>query len=285
MELTISANSANALIRTSGIAASEATTLLAAASGLTRERLITQDGFDAGVVERYRSLCARRAKGEPIAYLIGEREFYGRVFLVTHEVLIPRPETELLVDRALQKTFDRARVLDLGTGSGTVAVSFACENPTLRVVATDISPGALDVARQNARRLGAHIDFVESDWFSAFGAAGGCAADCTEPGAGHRFDVIVSNPPYIAAGDRHLVQGDLRFEPRLAQIGGADGLSEIRAIVRGCSAHLGSGGWLLLEHGYDQADAVRALLAEAGFTEIECSRDLAGIGRVSAGRR
>jgi release factor glutamine methyltransferase len=218
----------------------------------------------------YSSLIERRAAGEPVAYLIGRREFYGREFVVSSAVLIPRPETELLVETGAAKLrgLDHARVLDLGAGSGCVAITLALETRA-QVVAVDVSAAALAVARQNAGRLGAHVDLLESDWFSSLAG---------------RFELIVANPPYIAEGDPHLVQGDLRFEPAGALACGADGLSAIRRIVAGAPAHLNAEGWLFFEHGYDQAHAVRELLDSAGFTDIEQHRDLAGIVRVSGGR-
>ena len=222
--------------------------------------------------EGFAALVERRACGEPVAYLLGFREFYGREFSVTPDVLIPRPETELLVEMARQKVCPggTADILDLGTGSGCVAITLALELPAARVAAADISAAALAVAHANATLLGAAVDFVESDWFAAF--------------AGRRFDCIVTNPPYVAAGDPHLDQGDLRFEPPAALHCGADGLDAIRRIVGDAPRHLEPGGWLLLEHGYDQAAVLHELLAAAGFADIEQHRDLAGIVRVSGGR-
>jgi release factor glutamine methyltransferase len=216
---------------------------------------------------------ARRAAGEPVAYLLGLREFYGRDFAVTPDVLIPRPETELLVDIAVEKVGadGTVNILDLGTGSGCLAVTLALELPLARVTAVDVSPAALDVAHGNAARLGARVAFVASDWFAALPPA--------------RYDLIVANPPYIAAGDPHLAQGDLRFEPAGALTDHADGLAAIRRIVMAAPHWLVPGGWLFFEHGYDQAAAVHALLADAGFAAIEQRRDLAGIVRASGGRR
>ena len=224
-----------------------------------------------GVVgsERFSALASRRAAGEPVAYLVGSREFYGRDFAVSPAVLIPRPETELLVDLAKAGPAP-SRILDLGTGSGCLAITLALEMPDAEVTAVDVSPGALAVSRGNAERLGAHVRFIESDWFSAV--------------QGERFDFIVSNPPYVADGDPHLSQGDLRFEPMTALACGRDGLDAIRHLVREAPMHLLPGGRLLFEHGYDQADAVAALLAAAGYGDIERHHDLAGIVRVSGGR-
>ena len=215
---------------------------------------------------------ARRAAGEPLAYLVGESEFRGRVFQVSPAVLIPRPETEVLLDLALERLAGRQSpdVVDLGTGSGIVAISLALECPEARVSAVDLSPGALAVARNNAGRLGAKVDFHEGDWFA--------------PLAGRQFDLIVSNPPYVAEGDPHLALNGLPHEPRLAltdQEPGGNGLACIRRIVADAATHLKPGGWLLFEHGYDQGEASRNLLAAAGFKEAFTHPDLAGIARVS----
>ncbi len=230
------------------------------------------DQLPRSTAEAFAALVERRACGEPVAYLLGFREFYGREFSVTPDVLIPRPETELLVEIGQKKVgaSDTASLLDLGTGSGCVAITLALELPQARVAAADISVAALAVARANATLLGANVSFIESDWLARFGD--------------RRFDVILSNPPYVAAADTHLTEGDLRFEPLSALACGADGLDAIRRIVADASRHLEAGGWLLFEHGYDQADALRELLAAAGFTDIEQHRDLAGIVRVSGGR-
>lgn len=220
----------------------------------------------------FASLVARRAGGEPVAYLVGFREFFGREFEVSSAVLIPRPETELLIEIALAKVGvgAAARILDLGTGSGCIAVTLALEIPQAQVTAVDASATALLVARKNAERLGAHVHFLQSDWFSALG--------------GERFELIVANPPYVAAADPHLAAGDLRHEPAAALASGADGLDAIRCILAAAPAHLASGGWLWLEHGYDQSEPVRELLAAAGFADIEQRCDLAGIIRASGGR-
>ncbi|MDO9242777.1 MAG: peptide chain release factor N(5)-glutamine methyltransferase [Rhodocyclaceae bacterium] len=224
----------------------------------------------------FNALVERRAAGEPVAYLLGTREFYGRDFAVSPAVLIPRPETELLVELAIVKvgaggTAQRAaRILDLGAGSGCIAVTLALELPLTRVTAADVSPDALAVARDNAARLSAPVELVESDWFAGLRE--------------ERFDLIVANPPYVASGDPHLAQGDLRFEPIGALTDHADGLAALRHIVATAPHWLKPGGWLLFEHGYDQAAAVGDLLAAAGFADIEQHRDLAGVVRVSGGR-
>lgn len=217
----------------------------------------------------FRALAARRAAGEPIAYLMGRREFYGLDFQVTPAVLIPREETELLVDIAVEQPVQR--ILDLGTGSGCLAIAVAKQLPQAEVTAVDVSAAALAVARGNAARHGVTVRFLQGDWFA--------------PVEGERFDLILANPPYVAAADPHLAQGDVRFEPRGALAAGPDGLDEIRRIVATAPAHLAPGGRLYLEHGYDQARAVAALLDAAGFVAIAQRRDLAGILRVSGGRR
>lgn len=220
----------------------------------------------------YCRLLQRRLQGEPVSYLLGEREFFGLNFRVTPATLIPRPETELLVELALQRIPAQSpcRVLDLGTGSGAIALSIAHARPDIEVTATDVSREALAVARENAQRLGiANAVFVHSDWFEALD--------------GQRFDLIVSNPPYVAADDPHLRQGDLPFEPQSALASGADGLDDIRRILERAPAHLSTPGWLLLEHGYDQATRVRELLQQSGLSEVFSAADLSGIERVSGG--
>jgi release factor glutamine methyltransferase len=219
-------------------------------------------------------LFARRAMGEPVAYLLGRREFYGRDFAVGREVLIPRPETETLVEAALEAVRGRANpaILDLGAGSGAIAVTLACERPDARIVATDTSAEALATARVNVRAHGCEdrIEMASGSWYAAV--------------PGRRFDLIVANPPYVAAGDAHLAQGDLRFEPGGALTDGSpDGLDSIRAIVSGARAHLDPGGALLFEHGYDQAAAAARILADAGFSGLVTLPDLAGIPRVAGG--
>ena len=262
-----------ALLASSGLPALEAQVLAAHALGLARARLLagSQKTLDAGSVREIERLFLRRRAGEPVAYLTGEREFHELSLKVNSDVLIPRPETELLVDLALERLPNRAgRVLDVGTGSGAIAVALAHAAPDAEVVAVDASAAALAVARENARRHGASIRFREGDWFDGL--------------AGEQFDLVVSNPPYVAAGDAHLGEGDLRFEPRSALVGGPDGLDAIRAIVAGAKQHLVSGGWLLFEHGFDQAERCRSLLAMYGYAGISSWPDLAGITRVAGGR-
>lgn len=222
--------------------------------------------------QAFAALAGRRLKGEPMAYILGEREFYGIGFRVTPSVLIPRPETELLVELVLERipADAAARVLDLGTGSGAIAVAVAKARPQARLTAVDVEYAALVVARENAARHKVKIRFFCGDWFGAL--------------PGERFDLIVSNPPYVAAGDAHLAQGDVRFEPQRALLGGADGLDCLRAIVAAAKEHLHAGAWLLFEHGYDQAEACRALLQAQGYGEVQSWPDLAGISRVSGAR-
>ena len=220
------------------------------------------------------ALTRRRHSGEPVAYLTGRREFHGLDLEITPEVLIPRPETELLVELALIRIgkADPVRVLDLGSGSGAVALAIAHLRPAVRVLGVDVSPAAIALARRNAERLQIpNTEFIESDWFERVPRSA--------------FEVIVANPPYVAEGDPHLSQGDLRFEPAGALRGGVDGLRAIRAIVANAGGYLASPGWLLFEHGHDHADAVQALLRDAGFADVQSRRDLAGIPRVTFGSR
>jgi len=229
--------------------------------------------LDADQVARFQQLLARRMAGEPVAYLTGERGFYDLIFEVTPDVLIPRPETELLVELALSKISPvrQCRILDLGTGSGAIAVTLAKHRPDSRVTAVDLSPGALAVAKRNAKKHDArNINFIEANWFSGF--------------SGEKFDVIVANPPYIAEGDSHLQEGDLRFEPLGALVAQNNGLSCITSIIAQASGYLEPSGWLMLEHGYDQADACRELLETAGFTHLFTQPDFAGVDRVTGGR-
>lgn len=254
----------------------EAEILLAHALARPRAWLIAHadDMIDIEHGALFDALIARRAEGEPVAYLTGVRGFHDIELRVTPSVLVPRPETEVLVELALQRIPRDAdyAVADLGTGSGAIALAIANARPGARVVATDISDAALAVARGNALRLGlGHVEFRQGSW--------------CDPLAGERFDVIASNPPYVAAGDPYLHEGDLRFEPPLALSPGTDGLSALRMITRQAVAHLRDGGWLLLEHGYDQGAAARALLVNQGYLEVFTEHDLEGRERVSAGRK
>lgn len=248
--------------------------LLCHALNTTRVGLITgsERALTPDEAQRFGDLVQRRLAGEPVAYLVGQREFFGLPFDVSGAVLIPRPDTELLVELTLARLPQGGRVLDMGTGSGAIAVSLAHTRRDADVTALDVSADALAVARRNADANGARVTFLHSDWFAAL-------AD-TPP-----FDIIASNPPYIASGDRHLSEGDLRYEPVGALTDHADGLSALRILVAGAPAHLAQQGWLLMEHGYDQADAVRTLLASAGYTDVQSWRDIADIERVSGGRR
>lgn len=230
------------------------------------------DTLTAGQAQQYVALVVRRVAGEPVAYITGRREFHGREFAVNPSVLIPRPETELLVELALQRlpADMPCRVLDLGAGSGCIGISIAAERPRAQVTLVDASQAALDVARGNAAQWApANTVLLQGDWYSA---------------VTDRYDLIVSNPPYVADADAHLAQGDLRFEPRSALVAGCDGLADIHRIISGAGDHLLPGGWLLLEHGYDQAAACAQLLAAAGLQENFSAPDLAGVLRVSGGR-
>ncbi|MFP5417726.1 MAG: peptide chain release factor N(5)-glutamine methyltransferase [Gammaproteobacteria bacterium] len=220
----------------------------------------------------FEALVSQRQAGTPIAYLVGRREFYGRPFQVSPAVLIPRPDTERLVELALARIpSDRAvAVLDLGTGSGCIALTLALERPLARVTAVDQSAAALDLARRNADLLGAAAEFLSSDWFAAL--------------ANRRFDLIVSNPPYIARSDAHLLRGDLRFEPRSALVAGPEGLDDLAQLVAAAPRHLRPGAWLLLEHGCDQAGRVQALLNGHAFQNVTGWRDISGMPRVSGGQ-
>lgn len=254
----------------------DARLLLEYATGCTHTDLLARPETPviAPAYAQFAEWVERRAAGEPLAYLVGEAEFRGRVFQVSPDVLIPRPETEVLIDLALErlKGMTQPRILDLGTGSGIVAISLALECPSARVVAVDLSPGAISVARNNAGRLGANIEFRQGSWF--------------EPLSGERFDLIVSNPPYVAEGDPHLQRDGLPFEPQMALSdgeAGGNGLACIRQIVAAAAGHLQPASWLLFEHGYDQGEASRNLLDGAGFKAASTYPDLAGIDRVSGG--
>jgi len=269
----------SAALAQSGLVPLDAQVLLAHVVGKDRAWLVAHG---ADVLEReqwaaFVALARRRHEGEPVAYLTGEREFWGLRLRVTPEVLIPRPETETLVELALARLpADRdLRVLDLGTGSGAIALAIAHERPRAQVLATDVSSDALDVARDNASALALrNVHFLKSDWYERVALEW----------QGGAFDVIVSNPPYIAAGDPHLEEGDVRFEPGRSLTPGGDGMSAIRKIVAGAPERLVAGGTLAVEHGYDQAEAVRALFVGTGFVRVVHIRDLAGVSRVVAGR-
>lgn len=259
----------------SGLVPFEAKLLLAHVLGRDRAWLAAHADETVAIdqAKAFDALARRRHSGEPVAYLIGRREFYGLDLEITPDVLIPRPETELLVELALARLPDarETRVLDLGTGSGAVALAIAAARRKAQVVGADVSSPALALAARNAARLRiGNVSFVESDWFEAL--------------AQQRFDLVAGNPPYVAVGDAHLTEGDLRHEPQQALTSGGDGLNAIRAIIAAAPAHLAPGAWLLLEHGHDQADAVGALFRAAGFADVGAARDLAGIWRASYGR-
>lgn len=230
------------------------------------------DALSDKQIAAFHSLLSLRLEGQPIAYLVGKREFYGRSFHVSSNVLIPRPDTELLVELALARLppDQPVDVLDLGTGSGCIAITLALERPLARVTAVDRSDEALAIAQLNAETLNAPVEFLASDWFSALGQ--------------RRFDLVVSNPPYIAATNPHLAQGDLRYEPLAALAAGADGLDDLRHLIQTAARHIKPGGTLLLEHGYDQAEAVQALLRINGIPQPQNWTDLAGVQRVSGGK-
>lgn len=253
----------------------DAQLLLAHVLGRPRSWLVAHD--EARLPEdqhaAWQALLGRRSAGEPLAYLVGEKEFHGLALRVDANVLVPRPETELLVDWAVERLAAapaaHRRVVDLGTGSGAIALAVKHACPSARVLATDIDPAALRVAQANAQRLGLDIALRQGAWWGALAA--------------ERFDLVLSNPPYIASADPHLAA--LRHEPMLALTPGGDGLDALRAIVAGACDHLEAGGWLLMEHGYDQADAVQALLHGHGFAAVETRRDLGGQPRCTGARR
>jgi release factor glutamine methyltransferase len=262
------------LLESCGLPRLEARMLFARALDRNGAWLIAHadEAVSADAERAFTVLAARRRQGEPIAYILGEREFFGLEFKVGPAVLIPRPETELLLELALERcrVNESLRALDLGTGSGAIAVALARERPRIEVTAVDVDETALVFARENALLHGVGPRFLLSDWFSSL--------------AGETYDLIVSNPPYVADDDPHLSLGDARFEPRGALIGGEDGLDCLRAIVTAATSHLNPGGWLLLEHGYDQAEACRGLLQARGYAKVQSWPDLAGIPRVSGGQ-
>ena len=253
----------------------ESELLVAHALSVSRSWLFAhdRDWLTAAQATGARSLLERRCTGEPVAHLLGEREFWSLAFEVDASTLIPRPETELLVELALACLPDGqpVAVADLGTGSGVIAIAIACERPLADVLATDIWPATLAVAARNAvRHAPGRVAFCPGDWW--------------QPLAGRRFDLVVSNPPYIAEADPHLARGDLRFEAPRALVAGPDGLDALAIIIAGAARYLLPGGWLLLEHGHDQAEAVAILMEQAGLKEVQGWRDAAGLPRVAGAR-
>ena len=252
-----------------GLDAREARLLLACATGFSEASVLAfpERELSAEAEQRFADFAARRRRGEPVAYILGRQEFYGLPLAVNPAVLIPRPETELLVELSLQRDF--SSVLDLGTGSGAVALAIKKHRPRARVVTVEASAAALEVAKRNGVALGLDVEWRHGRWFAPLG--------------GERFELIVSNPPYVAAGDPHLAA--LRYEPASALVSGVDGLDAIRDIVATAPTHLVDGGWLLLEHGMGQDGAVRRLLEQAGLEDARTWPDLAGIPRVSGAKR
>lgn len=254
----------------------DAQVLLAHSMQQDRTYLIAhaKDVLDGDQLGRFEKLVALRKTGEPVAYITGTQEFWSLPLTVTKDTLIPRPETELLVELALEKipAGQKCSIADIGTGSGAIALAIASERNKSRVLATDLSPAALDVARGNARALDvSNVEFTEGK--------------DVQPLAGLSFDLIVSNPPYIPTGDPHLDEGDVRFEPSSALVAGIDGLDVIRVLIKESLAHLKKDGWLMIEHGYDQELAINELFNQAGYGNTECYRDLAGQPRVSIGQK
>lgn len=272
-DVNMTVGGALAHAHTLGVDRLDAHLLLCTVLGCTRTWLLShdQDAMPEGPLARYLSWLSRRADGEPLAYLLGDKEFFGLTLKVTPDTLIPRPDTETLVEWALSLIPEAgpARVVDLGTGSGAIALALAHARPQAHITAVDASAGALAVALDNARQLGLRVRGLQGSWLT--------------PLAGERFDLIVSNPPYIAEGDPHLPA--LRHEPITALTSGPDGLDDIRLIVAQAPAHLAPGGWLLLEHGYNQAPEVGALLRQQGFEEVSTRFDLGGQPRCTGGRR
>ena len=257
--------------RAAGVDRLDARLLLAFALGRSPGWLLAHDDapLEPAAQTRYDDLLRRRARGEPLAYLVGTKEFHGLELTMTPDVLVPRPDTETLVDWALECLDEAApaRALDLGTGSGAIALALAHRRPRARVTAVDASARALSIAAGNGRRLGLAVEWLEGDWFG--------------PLTGRRFELIAANPPYVAEGDPHLAA--LGHEPRAALVSGPEGLDALRRIVCAAPGHLEAGAWLLLEHGHEQAPAVARLLAEAGFGEIATRHDLGGQPRCTGG--
>lgn len=275
MSLTVAALLHAAMLPESDSARLDAELLLAHVLNKPRSFLLTwpEHQPQPAEIEHFYCLLKRRQRGEPVAYLLGRRGFWSLDLEVDRSTLIPRPDTERLVEVALERVVNQpARVLDLGTGTGAVALAIAVERPTWQVTGCDSSVEAVALAERNRQRLGiGNANFLSSDWFAGLGE-------------GVSFDLIVSNPPYIADNDPHLTEGDVRFEPASALVSGADGLNAIRHIVQTAPGFLQPGGWLLLEHGWEQAEAVRNLLGARGFVEVQSWQDLAGHQRITGGR-
>ena len=253
----------------------EARMLLQYVGGFSRAHLVAHDDevLPEMMVWQLNDMQQARIDGVPMAYLLGEREFYGRVFQVTPAVLIPRPETELLVETVMQYLPQGGRVWDVGTGSGIIAITTALERRDAQVHASDISAEALDIARNNTGRLGAQVAFHLGSWYAV------------EPPQNELVDVLVSNPPYIHKDDGHLQQGDLRFEPQQALTDFDDGLSAYRALAADCAQHVKPQGWLMVEHGFEQAADIQAIFQTAGLQQVHTLQDHAGLDRITLGQR
>ena len=260
----------------------DAEVLMEFATGRSRTWLYTWGDSECPTWEhaRFDALIAARAQGQPVAYLTGEREFWGLPLATSPTTLIPRPDTETLVEAALARaSTPTGRLLDLGTGTGAIALAFASEKPDWQVVGVDVRPEAVALAADNARTLNiTNATFLVSDWFSAFTLS---SPSASSPGS--TFEIIVSNPPYIAADDPHLGQGDVRFEPRSALVAEADGMADLLHLITTAQAFLSPGGWLVLEHGYQQAPSVRQALKLAGYQSVESVQDMGGHERVTLG--
>ncbi len=248
--------------------------LLAHCLAQNRSYLLTwpERGLDAGQLDCFHALVQRRLEPQPVAYLVGTREFYSLQLETTPATLVPRPETELLVDKTLQllESMRSASILELGTGTGAIALALKTHCPDCRLTATDIHADTLEVARRNAEQLHLQVEFIRSDWYQALGGD-------------RRFDLIVSNPPYIAAADPYLAKGDLPAEPRHALCSGDSGLESLEEIIHGAVDHLQPGGWLVLEHGYDQQRQVQSMLSGQNFDQVETFKDFNDLPRVSIG--
>ena len=265
----------------------DAEVLMEFATGRSRTWLYTWGDSECPTWEhaRFDALIAARAQGQPVAYLTGEREFWGLPLATSPTTLIPRPDTETLVEAALARAgTPTGRLLDLGTGTGAIALAFASEKPDWQVVGVDVRPEAVALAAHNARTLNiTNATFLVSDWFSALRSSSPSESSPGSPSPGSTFEIIVSNPPYIAADDPHLGQGDVRFEPRSALVAEADGMADLLHLITTAQAFLSPGGWLVLEHGYQQAPSVRQALKLAGYQSVESVQDMGGHERVTLG--